>query len=73
MENKKLNENELENVNGGQAVIPLLSSEENAEGVEKLVGATKRYGHCLSCGRIHAFPPIGSGVIQCECGAQPKY
>lgn len=73
MENKKLHENELENVNGGQAVLPLLSSEENVSVPENYVGAANRYAHCRVCGNVLVLPPIGSGAVQCECGAQIKY
>lgn len=40
MDNKKLNEKELEQVNGGQAVLPLLSSE-----APEVVGAVNPQEH----------------------------
>ena len=72
MENKKLNDNELENVNGGQAVLPLLSTEELRPCEDNIVGVN-RFGICNSCGETVALPASGHGYFKCGCGAMVKY
>lgn len=72
MENKKLNDKILENVNGGQAVLPLLSSEEDGPGADNIV-RVNRFKLCDSCGETVAVPATGHGYCKCKCGAMVKY
>lgn len=73
MNEKKLNDNELKDVNGGQAVLPLRSQEQGEDIAPELVGVN-RFGRCVGCGNAIAFPPTGHGTITCpDCGAVNKY
>ena len=52
MENKKLNEQELEKVTGGQAVLPLLSNESpeaGEQGEPEIVSVSRLTAYCGSC------------------------
>lgn len=72
MNEKKLNDIELENVAGGQAVLPLLSKEPEELPEEMLVGVN-RFILCSSCGKTLAVPASGHGTFTCTCGAVNHY
>lgn len=63
MDNKKLNDGELEEVNGGQAVLPLLSKEVDEQMLS--LGGYLR-ARCPSCGfELHL--PMSQKGKQVEC------
>ncbi len=69
----ELSEDELKQVTGGQAVLPLLSNEEIRPSADNIVGVN-RFGLCGSCGETVAFPATGHGYCKCgSCGAMVKY
>ena len=74
MDNKKLNEQELEQVNGGQAVLPLLSSEAPEADEATLVGASKIL-LCSGCGQVLHGPDGDQrhGTVTCSCGTVNRY
>ena len=74
MDNKKLNEQELEQVSGGQAVLPLLSSEAPEADEATLVGAGKII-LCSGCGQMLNCPAgdKGHGTVTCSCGTANRY
>lgn len=59
MESKKLNEQELEQVTGGQAVLPLLSSEEGED--TSVVAGFAVKTKCPYCSEMHTVPDIQIG------------
>ena len=60
-----LKNNELKSVEGGQAVLPLLSNDKKAEGAAKIVGATK----LVMCPKCNSAMPRTSGKDVCPvCG-----
>lgn len=69
MENKKLNDKELENVNGGQAVLPLLSNSDKEEDAQ-MVNAGYIRAECPSCRFKFPLPLSQQGKqVACqECG-----
>lgn len=74
MENKKLNEQELEQVNGGQAVLPLKSSKAPEVDEAMIVGASKIL-LCSGCGQVLHGPEgdRGHGTVTCSCGTVNRY
>lgn len=72
--NAKLSEEELSQVNGGQAVLPLLSSEAPEAGEATLVGAGKII-LCSGCGQVLECPKGDKrhGTVTCSCGTVNSY
>ena len=62
MENKKLNEQELENVSGGQAVLPLKSNVSD----DRMIVGSGITAHCKHCGFSFPVPSSRLGK-QVEC------
>lgn len=69
MENKKLNEQELEEVNGGQAVLPLKGNEVPESDGTTPVGVAGKIKICPNCGEIVTCPSVHGGTVKCNnCG-----
>ncbi len=68
MENKNLNEKELEHISGGQAVLPLLSGTKQTD--EQILGVGYFHATCPSCGFRFPVPQSQQGrQTTCqECG-----
>ncbi len=69
MDNKKLNDSELEQVNGGEAVMPVIFCGTKQDDSQQLITAGFFHAKC-SCG--HRFPlpltKMGTQVTCPECG-----
>lgn len=70
MDNKKLTEQELEQVSGGQAVLPLFSSLDGKEEDFQVLSAGYFHAVCPACGLRFPLPLSQKGKqVTCqECG-----
>lgn len=73
MGDKKFSEKELEQVVGGQAVLPLKGAERPSADQAAPVGAGK-IKICENCGEIVICTSQHSGtVVRCSCGAEIRF